>query len=184
MLFNSERIAMPPNCHLRQTSWETHLSKHHGFFYFFYYYFIIHMCLQGLGHFSSLPPTPPLPPTSPPPSPPPPPQYPAEHHGFFKPEETQLIKPWSFVGSFVCRKSFRACTHTSVEYRLKHGLLRLLSGLGEIMDAKWGNPFRSLPLHPQPKCAQLNGAYVRFHVISPRSTNETFLGTCKDASRA
>jgi hypothetical protein len=40
--------------------------------------FIIHMCIQGLGHFSPLPPPPPLPPTLPSPSPPPPPQYPAE----------------------------------------------------------------------------------------------------------
>jgi hypothetical protein len=32
--------------------------------------FIIHMCIQGLGHFSPLPPSPPLPPTLPPPSPP------------------------------------------------------------------------------------------------------------------
>jgi hypothetical protein len=31
--------------------------------------FIIHMCMQGLGHFSPLPPPPPLPPTPPPPSP-------------------------------------------------------------------------------------------------------------------
>jgi hypothetical protein len=37
---------------------------------FFFYYFIIHMCTQGLGHFSPLLPPPPLPPTSPPPSPP------------------------------------------------------------------------------------------------------------------
>jgi hypothetical protein len=29
------------------------------------------MCIQGLGHFSPLPPPPPLPPTPPPPSPPP-----------------------------------------------------------------------------------------------------------------
>jgi hypothetical protein len=39
-----------------------------GFFYF--YCFIIHMYIQCLGHFSSLPPPPPLPPTPPPPSPP------------------------------------------------------------------------------------------------------------------
>jgi hypothetical protein len=38
-------------------------------FYFFNLFFIIHMCIQGLGHFSPLPPTPPLPPTLPPPSP-------------------------------------------------------------------------------------------------------------------
>jgi hypothetical protein len=37
---------------------------------YFFYYFIIHMCIQGLGHFSPLPPPPPLPPTLPPPSPP------------------------------------------------------------------------------------------------------------------
>jgi hypothetical protein len=40
-----------------------------GFFFcgrFFYlFYFIIHMCIQGLGHFSPLPPTPPLTPTPP-----------------------------------------------------------------------------------------------------------------------
>jgi hypothetical protein len=35
-----------------------------------FYCFIIHMCIQGLGHFSPLPPPPPLPPTPPPPSPP------------------------------------------------------------------------------------------------------------------
>jgi hypothetical protein len=39
-------------------------------FFFYYYYFIIHMCIQGLGHFSPLPPSPPLPPTLSPPSPP------------------------------------------------------------------------------------------------------------------
>jgi hypothetical protein len=37
----------------------------------FVYCFIIHMCIQGLGHFSPLPPAPPLPPSPPPPSPPP-----------------------------------------------------------------------------------------------------------------
>jgi hypothetical protein len=37
---------------------------------FIFYCFIIHMCIQGLGHFSPLPPPPPLPPTPPPPSPP------------------------------------------------------------------------------------------------------------------
>jgi hypothetical protein len=36
----------------------------------FFFSFIIHMCIQGLGHFSLLPPPPPLPPTPPPPSPP------------------------------------------------------------------------------------------------------------------
>jgi hypothetical protein len=36
----------------------------------FLFFFIIHMCIQGLGHFSPLPPPPPLPPTLPPPSPP------------------------------------------------------------------------------------------------------------------
>jgi hypothetical protein len=41
-----------------------------GLFFFFYYCFIIHMCIQGLGHFSPLPPPPPFPPTLPPPSPP------------------------------------------------------------------------------------------------------------------
>jgi hypothetical protein len=45
---------------------------------FFLFYCFIHMCIQGLGHFSPLPPPPPLPPTPPPPSPPPPPQYPVE----------------------------------------------------------------------------------------------------------
>jgi hypothetical protein len=34
------------------------------------FFFIIHMCIQGLGHFSPLPPPPPLPLTLPPPSPP------------------------------------------------------------------------------------------------------------------
>jgi hypothetical protein len=42
----------------------------------FFFSFIVHMCMQGLVHFSPLPPPPPLPPTPPPPSPPP--QYPAE----------------------------------------------------------------------------------------------------------
>jgi hypothetical protein len=36
---------------------------------FIFFYFIIYMCIQGLGHFSTLPPPPPLPPTPPPPSP-------------------------------------------------------------------------------------------------------------------
>jgi hypothetical protein len=44
--------------------------------FFFPFSFIIHMCIQGLVHFSPLPPPPPLPPTPPPPSPRP--QYPAE----------------------------------------------------------------------------------------------------------
>jgi hypothetical protein len=47
---------------------QTTRSKH--FKKIFFYYFIIHMCIQGLGHFSLLPPPPPLPPTPPPPSPP------------------------------------------------------------------------------------------------------------------
>jgi hypothetical protein len=34
----------------------------------FFYCFIIHMCIQGLGHFSPLPTPPPLPPTPPAPS--------------------------------------------------------------------------------------------------------------------
>jgi hypothetical protein len=34
-----------------------------------FFSFIIHMCIQGLGHFSPLPPLPPLPLTPPPPSP-------------------------------------------------------------------------------------------------------------------
>jgi hypothetical protein len=38
--------------------------------FLFLYYFIIHMCIQGLGHFSPLPPPPPLPLTPPLPSPP------------------------------------------------------------------------------------------------------------------
>jgi hypothetical protein len=38
--------------------------------FFFHFSFIIHMCIQGLDHFSPLPPPPPLPPTSPTPSPP------------------------------------------------------------------------------------------------------------------
>jgi hypothetical protein len=33
----------------------------------FFLNFIIHMCIQGLGHFFPLPPPPPLPPTLPPP---------------------------------------------------------------------------------------------------------------------
>jgi hypothetical protein len=41
----------------------------------FVFSFIIHMCIQGLGHFSPLPPPAPLPPTLLPPSLP---QYPAE----------------------------------------------------------------------------------------------------------
>jgi hypothetical protein len=45
--------------------------------FYCFYCFIIHMCIQGLGHFSPLPLPAPLPPTPPPPSPPPP-QYPAE----------------------------------------------------------------------------------------------------------
>jgi hypothetical protein len=40
-----------------------------NFIYLFIYCFIIHMCMQGLSHFSPLPPPPPLPPTPPPPSP-------------------------------------------------------------------------------------------------------------------
>jgi hypothetical protein len=44
-------------------------------FCFFHFSFIIHMCIQGLAHFSPLPPPPPLPPTPPPPLPR---QYPAE----------------------------------------------------------------------------------------------------------
>jgi hypothetical protein len=39
------------------------------FIYLFIYFFIIHMCIQGLGHFSPLPPPPPLPPTPSPSSP-------------------------------------------------------------------------------------------------------------------
>jgi hypothetical protein len=35
-----------------------------------FFSFIIHMCIQGLVHFSPLPQPPPLPPTPPPPSPP------------------------------------------------------------------------------------------------------------------
>jgi hypothetical protein len=46
------------------------------FLFFFHFSFIIHMCIQGLVHFSPLPPPPPLPPTPPPPSPPT--QYPTE----------------------------------------------------------------------------------------------------------
>jgi hypothetical protein len=42
----------------------------HLTFVFFSFSFIIHMCIQGLVHFSPLPPPPPLPPTPPPPSPP------------------------------------------------------------------------------------------------------------------
>jgi hypothetical protein len=38
---------------------------------YFFYCFIIHMCIQGLGHFSPQPPSPPLPPTLPIPSSPP-----------------------------------------------------------------------------------------------------------------
>uniref|UniRef100_A0A8C0ZXF9 Probable helicase with zinc finger domain n=1 Tax=Castor canadensis TaxID=51338 RepID=A0A8C0ZXF9_CASCN len=41
------------------------------FFFFFHFSFIIHMCIQGLVHFSPLPPPPPLPPTPPLPLPPP-----------------------------------------------------------------------------------------------------------------
>jgi hypothetical protein len=41
-----------------------------SFFLSFFYCFIIHMCIQGLGHFSPLPPPPPLPPTPPLPLPP------------------------------------------------------------------------------------------------------------------
>jgi hypothetical protein len=44
-----------------------HFEKH--IYLFIYFYFIIHMHIQGLGHFSSLPPPPPLPPTPPPHSP-------------------------------------------------------------------------------------------------------------------
>jgi hypothetical protein len=40
-------------------------------YFFFHFSFIIHMCIQGLVHFSPLPPPTPLPPTPPPPSPPP-----------------------------------------------------------------------------------------------------------------
>jgi hypothetical protein len=38
------------------------------FFVLFCFVFIIHICIQGLGHFSPLPPPSPLPPTLPPPS--------------------------------------------------------------------------------------------------------------------
>jgi hypothetical protein len=41
------------------------------YLFIFLFSFIIHMCIQGLVHFSPLPPPPPLPPTPPPPSPPP-----------------------------------------------------------------------------------------------------------------
>jgi hypothetical protein len=37
---------------------------------YIYVIIIIYMCIQGLDHFSPLPPPPPLPPTLPPPSPP------------------------------------------------------------------------------------------------------------------
>jgi hypothetical protein len=40
------------------------------YLFIFHFSFIIHMCIQGLVHFSPLPPPPPLPPTPPPPSPP------------------------------------------------------------------------------------------------------------------
>jgi hypothetical protein len=39
-------------------------------FFFSHFSFIIHMCIQGLVHFSPLPPPPPLPPIPPPPAPP------------------------------------------------------------------------------------------------------------------
>jgi hypothetical protein len=39
-------------------------------FTLFFYCFVIHTCIQGLGHFSPLPPPPPLPPTPPLPLPP------------------------------------------------------------------------------------------------------------------
>jgi hypothetical protein len=52
------------------------LEAIHALFFFFHFSFIIHMCIQGLVHFSPLLPPPPLPPTPPPPAPPP--QYPAE----------------------------------------------------------------------------------------------------------
>jgi predicted membrane metal-binding protein len=42
-----------------------------AFSIFFPFSFIIHTCIQGLVHFSPLPPPPPLPPTPPPPFPPP-----------------------------------------------------------------------------------------------------------------
>jgi hypothetical protein len=45
--------------------------NHKQYFFFFHFSFILHMCIQGLVHFSPLPPPPPLPPTPPPPSPPP-----------------------------------------------------------------------------------------------------------------
>jgi hypothetical protein len=57
--------------------WASFSSPHlaqDAFFFFntcaFFYCFIIHMCIQGLGHFSRLPLPPSLPPTPPPPSPP------------------------------------------------------------------------------------------------------------------
>jgi hypothetical protein len=37
-------------------------------YFLLFFSFIIHMCIQGLGHFSPLPPLPPLPPSLPPPS--------------------------------------------------------------------------------------------------------------------
>jgi hypothetical protein len=40
------------------------------FSFLFFIVLFIHMCIQGLGHFSPLPPPPPFPPTLPPPSPP------------------------------------------------------------------------------------------------------------------
>jgi hypothetical protein len=44
-------------------------SQNKSFLFFFHFSFIIHMCIQGLVHFSALPPPPPLPPTPPPPAP-------------------------------------------------------------------------------------------------------------------
>jgi hypothetical protein len=55
------------------------------YLFIYFYCFIIHMCIQGLGHFSPLLPPPPLPPT------PSPPTYLFLIHNIFKFEEYSTI---------------------------------------------------------------------------------------------
>jgi hypothetical protein len=70
--FPSELARVLPSCPLPVLTGIIILSQIAAFLInlFIYLFIFIHMCIQGLGHFSPLPPPPPLPPTPPPPSPP------------------------------------------------------------------------------------------------------------------
>jgi hypothetical protein len=59
-----------PQCGTDKWQFLSHNFQNTSSLKIFFYCFIVHMCTQGLGHFSPLPPPPPLPPTPPPPSPP------------------------------------------------------------------------------------------------------------------